>query len=142
MPDDYLEALSVPERAEMWRNGLAQSAPDRVSRFVVENQDGVVVGFAVVGPRGNDDEAVDGELYVINVDPDSWGTGAGPALHEAALEALADAGFEHAVLWVHPENGRARHFYNSRGWTTNGEEPTESVLGVEVPELQYSMNLR
>jgi hypothetical protein len=39
------------------------------------------------------------------------------------------------------ENGRARHFYSSRGWTTNGEERTESVLGVEVPEVQYSMDL-
>ena len=141
MPDDYLEALSVPERAEMWRNGLSQSAPERVSRFVVENQDGVVVGFAVVGPRGNEDEAVDGELFVIGVDPDSWGTGAGPALHEAALVALRDDGFERAVLWVLLENGRARHFYSSRGWTTNGEERTESVLGVEVPEVQYSMDL-
>ena len=141
MPDDYLETLSIPERADMWRRGLSQTAPERVSRFVVENPDGTVVGFAVVGPRGNDEQAVDGELFVINVDPDSWGSGAGPALHEAALVALRDAGFERAVLWVHPNNGRARHFYNARGWTTNGEERTESVLGVEVPEVQYSMDL-
>ena len=141
MPEDYLGSLSAQARAEMWRRQLAQPAADRSARFVVEARTGVVVGFTLIGPEGNDSEGHDGELYVINVDPDYWGTGAGPALHEEALGALRAAEFERAVLWVHPKNKRARHFYESRGWCTDDVKRVETVLGVEVPEVRYSLNL-
>ena len=141
MPDEFLESLSAQVRAEMWRQRLAQPVADRSARFVVEDPTGVVVGFARVGPEGREAEARGGELYVINVDPDSWGTGAGPALHESALDALRDAGFERAVLWVHLENRRARRFYETRGWQTDGVERIETIRGVEVPEVRYSLNL-
>ena len=141
MPDEYLDSLSAQARADMWRRQLAHPVAERSVRFVVEDPTGVVVGFALIGPEGNDREADDGELYVINVDPDSWGTGAGPALHESALDALRDAGFERAVLWVHPENRRARRFYETRGWQTDGVERIETIRGVEVPEVRYSLNL-
>ena len=141
MPEDYLDSLSAQARADMWRGQLAQPVADRSARFVVEDGTGVVVGFALVGPEGNDSEAHDGELYVINVDPEYWGTGAGPALHEEALRALKDAGFGRAVLWVHPENQRARHFYESRGWYADDVKRVETVLGVEVPEVRYSLSL-
>ena len=141
MPEDYLDSLSAEARTDMWRRHLAQSAADRSARFVAEDTNRVVVGFALVGPEGNNSEARDGELHVINVDPDSWGTGAGPALHDEALEALRDVGFERAVLWVHPENRRARHFYESRGWHSDDVRRVETVLGVEVSEVRYSQNL-
>jgi ribosomal protein S18 acetylase RimI-like enzyme len=141
MPEAYLDTLSAQARADMWRRQLAQPAADRSARFVVEDRTGVVVGFALIGPEGNDGDARDGELYVINVDPDYWGTGAGPALHEEALGALRAAEFGRAVLWVHPENQRARHFYESRGWCSEDVRRIETVLGVEVPEFRYSLNL-
>ena len=141
MPDDYLDSLSVQVRADRWARRLAQGAADRSAWLVVEDSGGVVVGFAGVGPEGHDDEATDGELYAINVDPDHWGAGAGPVLHESALDALRDAEFEHAVLWVLPENRRARHFYEARGWRSDGVERIETVLGVEVQEVRYSLNL-
>lgn len=78
MPDEYLAALSAERRAEMWRRVLSESSRDRASRFVAEDPTGTVVGFALVGPEAEDDLATGGELYVINVDPDSWGTGVGP----------------------------------------------------------------
>ncbi len=141
MPDEYLDSLSDQERSDMWRRVLSQPAADRAARFVIEDSTARVVGFALVGPEGSDEAATVGELHAINVDPDSWGTGAGTALHDAALEALGDAGFGRAVLWVHRDNQRARRFYESRGWQTDGAERVESVLGVQAPEVRYAVGL-
>lgn len=99
------------------------------------------MGFALIGPEGNENDANNGELYVINVDPNSWGTGAGAVLHESAVDALRDVRFDLAVLWVHPRNPRARYFYETRGWHIDEVERVETVLGVEVPEVRYSLNL-
>ena len=141
MPDEDPNSLSVQVRADTWRQRLAQPVADRSARFVVEDPAGVVVGFVVVGPERHDVAATDGELYAINVDPDSWRTGAGVALHESALGALRDAGFERAVLWVLPENRRARHFYETLGWRADHMERVATLHGVEVPVVRYSLNL-
>ena len=141
MPDAYLDSLSADERAEMWRNALEQPPGPRRSRLVVEDVSGTVVGFILVGPEEGDDDTPTGELFAINVDPDHWGTGAGRVLHDAGVDALTDAGFDRAVLWVHPENARARSFYESLGWQSDEVTRQAEVLGVEVPELRYSISL-
>jgi GNAT superfamily N-acetyltransferase len=56
-------------------------------------------------------------LYVV---PDRWGRGVGGALHDLALDRLRDAGVEEARLWTLRENGRARSFYERRGWSLTG----------------------
>ena len=141
MPDESLDSLSVQFRADMWRKQLVEPVADRSARLVVEDAAGVVVGFARTGPEEHDDAAAGGELYAINVDPDSWGTGAGRVLHDAALDALRDAGFKRAVLWVLPENQRARHFYENLGWQTYNVERIATIRGFEVPEVRYSLKL-
>lgn len=100
-----------------------------------------LVGSALVGSAGGDPDASVGELYAINVDPAHWGSGAGPALIDAAMEALQASGFVSAVLWVHPENGRARSFHARRGWVDDGVDRQQQVLGVEVPETRLSLAL-
>ncbi len=141
MPDDYLDSLSVEERAERWRTALEQPPGSRRSRFVVEDATGTVIGFILVGPEDGDEDSTTGELFAINVDPDHWGTGAGRALHDAGVDALAEAGFHRAVLWVHPDNVRARSFYESLGWQSDDVTRQAAVLGVEVPEVRYSISL-
>src|SRR5215470_6191006 len=68
-----------------------RSELDRPSRghatFVAET-DGLVVGFALVGPC-RDLHGL-GELYAIYVDPDSWSRGAGRELIERAESRLAE----------------------------------------------------
>jgi ribosomal protein S18 acetylase RimI-like enzyme len=140
MPDEYLESLSVAERAAMWRSSLENPSRARGTRLVA-TIDNKVVGFALVGPAGGDPDAPVGELYAINVDPDHWGSGAGPALIDAAMEALRSSGFVSAVLWVHPENGRACSFYARRGWVADDVDRQQEVLGVEVPETRLSLAL-
>ena len=140
MPDEYLDSLSEAERASMWRSSL-ENPPRARSTRLAATIDNTVVGFALVGPAGGDPDAHVGELYAINVDPDHWGSGAGPALIDAAMEALQASGFSSAVLWVHPKNGRARSFYARRGWVDDGVDRQQEVLDVEVPEARLSLAL-
>lgn len=138
MPDEYLDSLSETDRASMWRSSLENPPSARGTRLVATVDD-EVVGFALVGPAGGDPDAHIGELYAINVDPDHWGTGAGPTLIDAAVNALRASGFASAVLWVHPDNERARSFYARRGWIEDGVDRQQTVLGVDVPETRLSL---
>ncbi|CAN5175634.1 GNAT family N-acetyltransferase [soil metagenome] len=138
MPDAYLDALSVPARTATWSEALARPAGPGMARLVAMVGDRVVA-FAIAGPQREDEE--EGELYVLNVHPDAWGTGTGTALLRAATDALRDAGFAAAVLWVHPDNARARRFYEREGWRDDGASRVEDVLGVEVPEVRHRRTL-
>ena len=135
MPDAYLDGLRVEVRIEMWRSHLERSDARPLLVAVV---DGVVVGFAVVGPEARPDGAgARGELYAMNLDPDHWGHGIGRALLRRSSAALAESGYDEAVLWVVPENTRARSLYESEGWRADGAVATEEVLGVTVSEIRY-----
>jgi RimJ/RimL family protein N-acetyltransferase len=45
------------------------------------------------------------------------------------------------VLWVVPDNTRARRLYESEGWTVDGVSRDEEVLGVVVTEVRYRLHL-
>ncbi len=141
MPDDYLDGLDEDERSQMWRSNLEIAPRPRSARLVGESVAGVVAGFILVGPAEGDPGATDGELYAINVDPDDWGSGLGSDLIDRGVAALSQFGFTRVVLWVHPENVRARRFYATRGWINDEVERRQSVLGIEVPEVRYSLDL-
>jgi GNAT superfamily N-acetyltransferase len=89
------------------------------------------LGFAAVAPPWLD------ALYVR---PAAWGTGVAARLHDRAVAALREAGVERARLWVLDANGRARRFYERRGWRLDG-----STRVVEFPpnpiDVGYSLDL-
>lgn len=140
MPDEYLDGLDADDRAQMWRDGLERSPRRRAGRFVAEDDDGTVVGFITVGPADGDDAEI-GEVYALNVSPEAWGKGYGQALLRSGVRALTDAGFDRAVLWVHPGNERACRFYERAGWQNEGQQREQDVLGVVVPEVRYQRRL-
>ena len=140
MPAEYLSSLSESERASMWRSSLESLPRPRATRLVAV-VDEEVVGFAIAGPAAEDGQPDIGELYAINVDPDHWGTGVGAALIDAAIAALRLNGFTSVVLWVHPDNERARRFYTAGGWIDDKIERHQEVLGIEVPEARLSLGL-
>jgi GNAT superfamily N-acetyltransferase len=57
------------------------------------------------------------QLFVL---PGWWGRGVGPLLHERALEAMRERGFEAARLYAFAGQARARAFYERRGWVAVG----------------------
>jgi ribosomal protein S18 acetylase RimI-like enzyme len=133
VPQEVLDALNVDERERLWQRWI----PDPETAIFVAELDGEVVGFVSTGPCWS--EPTIGELYAIYVLPMAHGTGAGPALMEAAMDALGER-WDEAILWVATENPRARRFYERHGWTVDGERVDEAIPGVSVPETRYRVS--
>jgi ribosomal protein S18 acetylase RimI-like enzyme len=139
MPDEYLDGLQVNDRVEMWRARLSRSdLPPLLIASVV----GAVVGFAAFGAEHTTSSPPScGELYAMNLDPDFWGQGIGRVLLGRVTEGLQAMGYDEAVLWVVPENERARALYESEGWVADGGITTEEILGVTVTDIRYRKSL-
>lgn len=143
MPQDYLDGIDLDERIVQWRRWVADDRFVR-TRLVVADVVGAVAGFAIHGPeRVPDGDAASGagELYALNVHPDHWGGGVGSVLLTHVHAALADAGHREAVLWVLPQNERARRFYARHEWAPDGAAKRDTIQGVTVDEVRYRRRL-
>ncbi|MBV8259274.1 MAG: GNAT family N-acetyltransferase [Actinobacteria bacterium] len=134
---ERLATIDLERRVGQWQRWLAEPQPHW--RVFAAAEDERVVGFSWLGESRT--AADEGELYAIYVLPESWGSGPGPALMAATLEALREDGFRGALLWVLEDNPRARRFYEREGWTTDGTRREEEFLGVEVAEVRYRITL-
>jgi GNAT superfamily N-acetyltransferase len=141
LPHALLDRLSVPDRAA-WRDARLANPPAGERTWVIEVDDGRVVGFAVSGPaRGLEDPPTDGEVYAIYLDPTVVGTGTGRELFDHALSALRGDGYRRALVWVLEANDRARRFYEAAGFACDGGTKTDQFEGVELPEVRYAKDL-
>jgi len=139
MPDEYLDGLVVQERVEMWHSRLSRSDLHPLLVAVVAEE---VVGFAAFGAEHSPTALPSwGEVYAMNLDPDHWGLGIGRVLLRRVMERLVSMGYEGAVLWVVPENQRARALYESEGWVVDGGVRTDDILGVTVTDIRYRKSL-
>jgi RimJ/RimL family protein N-acetyltransferase len=122
----YGRPRDLERTLEAWR-GIFENdcAP-----FVAEEH-GAIVGVLNVGPSR--EEPGVGELYLIYVLAESWGSRAGQLLIERAHQVLS-ARFDEAVLTVLASNPRARRFYERNGWTLD-EVRTEPHFGGEPTEV-------
>lgn len=140
MPDEYLDGLVAQDRVEMWHSRLSRSVLHPLLVAVVHD---AVVGFAAFGAAQEPTAAAScGELYAMNLDPDHWGRGIGRVLLRSVTDRLISMGHEEAVLWVVPENERARALYDSEGWVPDGGISTEEILGVTVTDIRYRKRWR
>jgi len=140
MPEDYLNSLSETERASLWRTSLENPPRPRATRLVATVDD-EVIGFALVGPAGGEENSNIVELYAINVDPDHWGNRSRRSVdrrchHRSASEPVHISGS------VGPSRQRTRRrFFTSGGWIDDKIDRRQEVLGVEVPEVRLSLDL-
>jgi ribosomal protein S18 acetylase RimI-like enzyme len=134
MPDEYLDGLRADDRVEMWRGQISRADRSPLLVAVVANE---VVGFAAFGAEQPSTSPSCGELYAMNLDPAYWGRGIGRALLHDVTHALVALGYDEAVLWVIPENQRARSLYESEGWRADGGLSTVDILGVTVTDIRY-----
>ena len=139
LPDDYLDALSAGDRLPAWEAMLSRGLGAGAAVLVMEDDKGAVQGFATVRP--SDGEVHVGELGAIYLHPDAWRKGLGAALLKATVDRAQGCGYSALILWVHPENHRARAFYERAGWTDDGIEREDTVWNVRVPERRYSLAL-
>ncbi len=151
MPDAYLDGLNADDRTALWRDRIGATGlpPILVAELTTRGQGGPVatgadevVGFAAFGTESSATTNPCGELYALNIDPDHWGRGIGRALLNRATDWLVDLGHAEAVLWVVPENARARALYESEGWVSDGAVATEEIHGVTVTDIRYRKRLR
>jgi len=120
----------LSRREESWREVFAM--PER-SPFVAE-ADGQVVGVMDIGPAR--DELGAGEVYVLYVHPDWWGTEAGQRLLDRAHEELSRQ-HEQAVLTVLAANPRARRFYERNGWRLDRVKTEPHFGGAQTEVAVY-----
>lgn len=131
---ERLAGIDVGRRTANWERALR----DGETVFVAEDG-GCIVAFAAVGPSR--DAGDEGEVYAIYALPEWWGSGAGSALMHAGLEAMREAGYREAVLWVLEDNPRARRFYAREGWEPDGGRKDDDLLGLRVAEVRLRIRL-
>lgn len=88
MPADYLNDLSVDDRADRLVTSLSRQV-ERGKRTIVVEDDNGIFGYATVGP---DEQEGVGLLYLMYVAPARWGQGGGSDLMAAATAALSRVG--------------------------------------------------
>ena len=79
-----------------------------------------------------------GELYAINLDPQVWGRGFGRALLRDVTAELGGLGHREAVLWVVPQNDRARRLYESEDWRDDHVNDHSSRLSIRASTVTHS----
>jgi len=150
MAEATLNGLDASERGEYWRELLFEQVRDDPRHGpvpLVAERDGAVVGVAVCGPfrPGVDDSAEHrpaGELWMLNVDPEHWGTGIAQQLDNHAVDQLRlSFPGEMAALWVLEANARGRRFYEKQGWRADGQSKDENVAGAVLTEVRYFIEL-
>jgi len=111
MDTEFLASLDIDEWRADWVRQLTHDHQTRV--FVArDTEDGDrLVGFASAGPARDEPAAQPEELYVLNVDASSHGSGVAQRLITAVLGDAA------AYLWVVQGNDRAIRFYEKFGFT-------------------------
>lgn len=143
LPQGLLDALDPAQRLPRWTATVQQAAWPASGTLVAEDA-GELLGFADLRPTrdADQDPAVVGEITSFYVAPDAWGQGIGRSLMAASVQALRDAGFAAASLWVLDTNVRAIAFYEAAGWLRDGATRDDVVGGAPIRDLRYRRAIR
>jgi GNAT superfamily N-acetyltransferase len=134
-PDDYLDGLSVSERALRWTAWLAEPAQ---ATAVYVTPDGIV-GFVSIGPsRDAEASPATGELTTIYVEPTAWRRGIGTELMSWAMAAAPAHHWTAMTLWTLESNAGTRAFYDRCGWSPDGATKREPFAGWTVAQMRYA----
>lgn len=138
VPDDVLDALSIPKRTEFWRSRLAT---DAAQVLVIEAESGLI-GFTDFGPPHDDPASTTiAEIYAIYIAPGHWGIGCGSMLLGEVERLLIAARFSNIILWVLPENRRGRSFYEHHGFSADGASKEMPFSGAMLSAVRYAKNI-
>lgn len=141
VPDEYLENLSISDRASKIEKMIEENRNKKVHNFVIEI-DKLIVGILTVGVNREDDLPSDvGELYGIYIHPDYEGKGYGSMLMNHAIETLRSEGYKKATLWVLVTNTKARSWYEHKGWKIEGKTKVDKRNGFNLNEVRYIIDL-
>ena len=109
--------------------------------IIVAEVEGAVRGLVLYGVSRDADAAPDeGEVIALYVHPDHWRAGLGRRLVSAALERLAGAGLEQAIVWTLAESPRNLAFYEALGFRRDGGEQRRESFGSPL-EVRFRISL-
>lgn len=112
-------------------------------RCVVAEPGGVLAGHvgwwpAISSRRGSHDPGLV-HLRQLFVHPGWWGSGLAGRLHDVAVAAARTHGFRAMVLFTPLAQGRARRFYERRGWRLVAEHHHDELFGMGT--VEYALDL-
>jgi anti-sigma regulatory factor (Ser/Thr protein kinase)/GNAT superfamily N-acetyltransferase len=113
--DDVLDDPGFPAARERFWSVALSDPRYRDNHTAVAEENGELIGIAMSGPPLDAGVAWTRQLYVLYVVAAEHGTGVGPAL----LDAVVDAE-EPVALWVADPNPRAQAFYRKHGFVADG----------------------
>ena len=119
--DAVVELEEVCLGDDAWTRGLVEqgiAASLPTVSYLVAEEDGAVVGHAVVSAVGDD-----AELQRIAVDPAYRRRGLATALLAAAEDLVGALGATRLLLEVREDNSAATAFYEGRGFVEVGRRP-------------------
>jgi putative acetyltransferase len=122
-PEEHEELEDLQRRASLelleYRDQLLAN-PDAVHLPPAQIANGQVIVAEIGGEIAGFAAVVGGELDGLFVEPDLWGGGIGRALVDAATHDARQRGLSLTVI----ASPRAKGFYESCGFTVEGEEQT------------------
>lgn len=133
LTDDQLNAMTLDERTEFWRQIIVLGDQKDMRVFVLVASDGLISGFISLKVQRGKNR---GELDRIYVYPDESRKRRGSALIKCGLDYLRDYGFQKATLWTFEANSSARQFYDAMGFKPDGAERKWSGM---PKELRYAI---
>ncbi|PQA89478.1 GNAT family N-acetyltransferase [Hyphococcus luteus] len=119
-PEDLQSFLKSAHAPSYYEEFMAKP---ETAAWLAEDDDGVILGYAMAGPCDLPVEAMpdgSGELKRLYLLKEAQGLGLGKALLETAL-AWLDAHFTHVYLGVFSENEKAQDLYRRYGFEKVGE---------------------
>jgi GNAT superfamily N-acetyltransferase len=131
IPAEYLNKLSYESRKQLW-----ESAIPKGHVFVVENENGQIVGFSSGGKeRTGKYEDYHGELYAIYILKKYQGKGLGKILVNPIIKELKKQKLNSMLVLVLEENS-SRYFYESLGGKQIDSIEID-IAGKKLIELVY-----
>ncbi|MBZ9558397.1 MULTISPECIES: GNAT family N-acetyltransferase [unclassified Modicisalibacter] len=135
LPADYLDALSVDDSENRWRERLAGGDV----HLLQARHAGRVLGFIAVGASRDEDAPDDrAEIRAFYIAPDHWSTGVGRRLWLAAQRHIRSRGYTAISLWAIADNRRGRRFYERAGFVAEPASRQSFTLGdTRLEEIRY-----
>lgn len=126
---------SASARGHRWFSSTVLAEGGERHHTLVAERDGRIEAFCTLELPSREEDEADGVAGVpaLYAHPDAFGLGAGPALLDAAIEAMRERGHRESILWMLEGNRRAEAFYERRGWTPDGGRRP-----AEYPGLTYA----
>ena len=132
IPDDYLQSLTIENRAKNWRRNLKTI---HTTTFIAENEAGDIIGFAAGGPEQTRDPYYQAEIYAIYILDAYQRKGIGKQLIKPIVELLLAKNYENMIIWALEKNSN-RSFYQSLGGHVVASKPI-SIYGRRLVEVGY-----